>query len=122
MSQSDLTPQDVRDVTFGTTRLRAGYNMDEVDSFLDSVEATIAALTKALIHARDQEHIHRSQIDRLHERLAHASDPPTAPITMGHDPIVREVRERLRRILTEQIALLDEFFVSESSSPDRQQQ
>ncbi len=32
-----LTPQDVRNVRFTTTRFRPGYDEDEVDAFLDSV-------------------------------------------------------------------------------------
>ena len=37
-----LSAQNVRDARFGTTRIRAGYNMVEVDAFLDQVEDTIA--------------------------------------------------------------------------------
>ena len=36
-----LSAQNVRDARFGTTRIRAGYNMAEVDAFLDQVEDTI---------------------------------------------------------------------------------
>lgn len=40
-----LTPNDVRHVEFTPRRLRTGYDMDEVDLFLDDVETTIRALT-----------------------------------------------------------------------------
>jgi uncharacterized coiled-coil protein SlyX len=93
--------------------------MDEVDSFLDSVEATIAELSKALAQARDQEIVQRSQIERLQERLAKVTDPPTAPMVLGQDPLVREVRERLRRTLMEQLALLDQFAETQRTSPDQ---
>jgi len=40
-----LTPNDVRDMEFTPRRLRTGYDMEEVDLFLDDVETTIRALT-----------------------------------------------------------------------------
>lgn len=39
-----LRPEDIRDKGFNTTRLRAGYAEEEVDTFLDRAEAAIAAL------------------------------------------------------------------------------
>lgn len=40
----DLTGDDVRRVAFATTRLRPGYDEQEVDAFLDQAEAGISAL------------------------------------------------------------------------------
>ncbi len=39
-----LTPADIRNKTFRTTRLRPGYNEEDVDVLLDRIETTIAAL------------------------------------------------------------------------------
>ncbi|MGZ4666424.1 MAG: DivIVA domain-containing protein [Frankiaceae bacterium] len=39
-----LTPQDVRDKVFRPTRMRRGYDEDEVDGFLDEVEAELGRL------------------------------------------------------------------------------
>ena len=39
-----LTPQDIRDQQFTTVRMRTGYDMDEVDGFLDTVETEITRL------------------------------------------------------------------------------
>jgi DivIVA domain-containing protein len=39
-----LTPADVRDKQFSTTRLRPGYDEGEVDAFLDEVEAELGRL------------------------------------------------------------------------------
>src|SRR6201987_4511808 len=36
-----LTPADVRNKQFSTTRLRPGYDEEEVDDFLDQVEAGV---------------------------------------------------------------------------------
>jgi DivIVA domain-containing protein len=41
-----LTPEDVSNKRFTPVRLREGYDMGEVDQFLDEVEATLAQLTK----------------------------------------------------------------------------
>jgi len=41
-----LTPQDVSHKVFGPTRLRRGYNENEVDAFLDLVEAELTRLTE----------------------------------------------------------------------------
>ena len=39
-----LTPQQVADKTFTSTRLKVGYNEDEVDAFLDEVEGELTRL------------------------------------------------------------------------------
>lgn len=121
MTEPILTAADVRAVTFATTRIRAGYDMDEVDAFLDRVEQTIAALTFARDTARDQEAIQRAQLERLHTRLSEVTATPTEPITPGGDPIVREIRERLRKVLSEQLALLDQFAGNGTSSAQEPQ-
>ncbi len=40
-----LTPQEVASKVFGSTRMRRGYDENEVDAFLDQVEAEIIRLT-----------------------------------------------------------------------------
>jgi DivIVA domain-containing protein len=49
-----LSPQDVHDKQFKLVRNSTGYDMDEVDSFLDEVEAEVARLTDELAIAREQ--------------------------------------------------------------------
>ena len=41
-----LTPEDVRNKRFTPVRLREGYDMGEVDQFLDEVEAELERLLK----------------------------------------------------------------------------
>jgi DivIVA domain-containing protein len=41
-----LTPEDVSNKRFTTVRLREGYDMTEVDQFLDEVEAELTRITK----------------------------------------------------------------------------
>lgn len=64
-----LTAAEVRSTTFSTTRLRAGYDMDEVDAFLDIVEADVAQYADELQRSRDGEAVLRTQSDQLQMRL-----------------------------------------------------
>ena len=41
-----LTPQDIRDKQFTAVRLRDGYDMGEVEQFLDEVEVEFERLSK----------------------------------------------------------------------------
>ena len=67
-----LTPADVRAKQFAATRVRSGYDVDEVDAFLDIVEADIAALSGDLQQARDESAVLRSQHSQLQSRLRSA--------------------------------------------------
>ena len=65
-----LSAEDVRDVRFGTTRIRVGYDMKEVDAFLDAVESAIAQYASESQLARDDAAALRSQVAQLQARLA----------------------------------------------------
>lgn len=144
----ELTPQDVRDVRFGTTRMRAGYDMTEVDAFLDSIETSMGSYSTELRNSRDESDALRSQVHQLQARLqsvqaeldeCRALSAPASP-NDGHDtlvtgiedsadvettaenPIVRDqeqpvvaellrVREDVRRMLTEQLKLVEELHI-----------
>lgn len=64
-----LTAAEVRGTKFSTTRLRAGYDMDEVDAFLDIIEADVAQYADELQRSRDGEAVLRTQCDQLQARL-----------------------------------------------------
>ena len=66
----ELSAQDVRDVRFGITRLRAGYNMAEVDAFLDVIEAAVGNYSAESQRLRDEADALRSQIHQLQARLS----------------------------------------------------
>lgn len=65
----DLSASDVRAVRFGTTRMRTGYNMAEVDAFLDTVEQAIAGYSSESVRLADEADALRSQVQQLHGRL-----------------------------------------------------
>ena len=56
-----LTAAEVRATEFATTRMRAGYDMDEVDAFLDIIEADVAQYADELQRSRDGEAVLRTQ-------------------------------------------------------------
>lgn len=96
----ELSPQEVHDIRFGTTRLRAGYNMSEVDAFLDTIEAALETYSHELQHTRDEADALRSQIQQLQARLTSAQaeldecralSAPQATVD-GHDTIVAVVQ------------------------------
>jgi hypothetical protein len=41
-----LTPEDVRNKQFNTVRFKEGYELEEVDSFLDEIEVALTAVTR----------------------------------------------------------------------------
>lgn len=60
-----LTPADVRNKQFSTTRLRPGYDEEEVDAFLDEIEAELDRLIQ--------------ENEELRSKLAEAQRTPSAP-------------------------------------------
>jgi DivIVA domain-containing protein len=69
-----LTPEDVSNKRFTPVRLREGYDMGEVDQFLDEVEAELARLTK--------------ENDDLRAKLSAAQSG--SPVAFGKPEPVRE--------------------------------
>lgn len=65
-----LDAQSVRNVRFGTTRMRAGYDMAEVDAFLDTIETAIEHYSSQSQQSRDEVEALRSQVEQLQLRLA----------------------------------------------------
>jgi DivIVA domain-containing protein len=142
----ELSSHDVRNVRFGTTRMRAGYEMAEVDAFLDTIEAAVETYVTELQHSRDEADALRSQVQQIQGRLASVQAEldecralgASQTVQDGHDTIVTEikdtadvettaetpivgssvqqgvnellrVREDVRRMLTEQLKLVDEL-------------
>ena len=56
-----LTPEDVRNKRFTPVRLREGYDMGEVDQFLDEVESELERLTTENDRAPQQARSGRSR-------------------------------------------------------------
>lgn len=144
----DFTAQDIRDVRFGTTRMRAGYDMAEVDAFLDAIESAITFYSAQTQASVDEADALRSQVQQLQARLASTQAEldecrllASQPVADGHDTVITEiagdadgettaenpvvtpslgstseqglsalikVRDDVRRMLTEQLRLVDD--------------
>ncbi len=69
-----LTPQDVKAVQFGTVKMKSGYDMEDVDAFLDQVESELGRLLAENASLREQIRIFES-----------------APATPAPEPVTAEV-------------------------------
>src|SRR5688500_16663574 len=77
-----LTPEDVSNKRFTPVRLREGYDMGEVDQFLDEVEAELARLTK--------------ENDDLRSKLSSAQSggqPVAAPAPVAERPVEQPTQQ-----------------------------
>lgn len=84
-----LTPEDVSNKRFSAVRLREGYEMSEVDQFLDEVEAELARL-------------HREN-DDLRAQLAAAQSGDSSPTTAAApEPVVAREPEPVKEPEPEQ--------------------
>ena len=93
-----LSPADVRAASFRASRLRPGYDMDEVDEFLDLVQETIERLEGDVGRFREAETVLLTRCDELQERLASIERQP-APIreamrAQGQARSLEDVRPR----------------------------
>ena len=100
-----LTPAEVRATQFATTRVRSGYDVDEVDAFLDIVEADIAALSGDLQQARDESAVLRTQYSQLQSRLRSAELDLAAARERASSASAPEIRHETVEIIRPDPAL-----------------
>ena len=70
LEQELLTPEDVLKKTFQTTKFREGYDVEEVDDFLDLVLGTLRALYAENDALKAEPASHSSDDSAVHERVA----------------------------------------------------
>jgi DivIVA domain-containing protein len=73
-----ITPSEVRSVVFTTTRMRLGYDVEEVDAFLDQIEWSMEQML--------------AEINRLRRQIA--------DIDQAHAASLHEARTTARRLVT----------------------
>jgi DivIVA domain-containing protein len=78
-----LTPEDVQNKEFTTVRLREGYEMQEVDEFLDEVEAELARLL------RENEELRQKLAAVTRGGAAASAEPVQAPEVRRPEPVVQ---------------------------------
>lgn len=83
-----LTPQDVQSVQFATVKMKTGYDMEDVDAFLDRVEAELVRLNAENASLTEQ-------LRTLESKPAAAQDTapvPVVPATPTGTPSEQAVR------------------------------
>lgn len=118
-----LTPEDVHNKTFATVRLKEGYDLDEVDNFLDQIEGEFTRLTKEIEDLRavtrgeipasfteelDATNAHnaelKSRIEELENTLAVANaqnEELTRAASDGNENLVEELQRSLASVQAE---------------------
>jgi DivIVA domain-containing protein len=76
-----LTPQEVASKVFGPTRMRRGYDENEVDAFLDQVEAELTRLT--------------TENERLRQELGQGRNGAASPVAATSAPPATETPDPL---------------------------
>jgi DivIVA domain-containing protein len=111
-----LTPADVRAVSFRASRLRAGYDMDEVDEFLDAVQETIGHLGVDVARYREAESVLLVRCEQLQARIAllEQQDRASASAAQMQRPseIEASLAARCEALQTRVIALEHELAVA----------
>ncbi|MEU0570805.1 DivIVA domain-containing protein [Nonomuraea sp. NPDC005983] len=75
-----LTPADVRNKQFSTTRLRPGYDEEEVDAFLDEVEAELDRLIQ------ENEELRAKLAEAMRGKVPGGMNMPMAPAPVQEQP------------------------------------
>ncbi len=111
-----LTPEDVSNKRFTPVRLREGYDMGEVDQFLDEVEAELARLTKdnddlrsklssaqsggATSAAAPEKPVEQPKVEKAPEPVVAAAATPEETIRVETVPQASNAAARLLEIAT----------------------
>lgn len=82
-----LTPADVRNKQFSTTRLRPGYDEEEVDAFLDEVEAELDRLIQENEELRGKlAEVLRGNVPAMAAPVVEQPKAEAAPVPMMQQP------------------------------------
>ncbi|KJE24832.1 DivIVA domain [Frankia torreyi] len=109
-----LTPQDVQNKVFSPTRFRTGYNEDEVDTFLDEVEAELTRLL-------DENSDLRRQLDEARRSGGGGPGVP-AQILEENQGLRRQVEETRRQLAQVQAQAAQAAQAARERAQQQQQQ
>jgi DivIVA domain-containing protein len=101
-----LTPADIDKIQFSTTRLKEGYDQNEVDAFLDRLSVDYARGCADLARAEQEITRLRSQISRLTE--APTAVAATTPVATA-DRLLRVAEQTAEQHVAEARAEADEI-------------
>lgn len=95
-----MTPADVHAQQFTTVRMRTGYEMDEVDAFLDAVESEISRLLAENDDLRAQLTQAQSRVLAAEQKAAKMHTPPPAAPSPRQGSNVVEVKPAVDAVPT----------------------
>lgn len=93
-----LTPADVRNKVFATVRVREGYDMAQVDDFLDQVEATLDRVLRENAELKTRP-AQPPAVESAPQIIALAQEAAERAVTMAKEQardIVAEARDRAK--------------------------
>ena len=93
-----LTPEDIRDKKFSTVRgFREGYNLVEVDAFLDAVQAEVARLRSEISTLKDSANAgeHNAAAARMLELAQRTAEEHIAAAQGQAERLISEAREKI---------------------------
>lgn len=121
-----LTPEDVQNKEFTTVRLREGYEMQEVDEFLDEVEAELSRLQRENDELRDKlAAVTRGGVAASAEPIQARQEAPKAPPSAmappaaAPAPVVSQPSEAAAKVLALAQKTADELVADAKSEADR---
>src|SRR5437764_355543 len=90
-----LTPEDVQNKRFSTVRFKEGYDEEEVDAFLDEVEAELRRLLGENSDLRTSPAAAAAPLAAQPVQPAQAPPPPAAPAAPAEEPSEAALRTLL---------------------------
>lgn len=93
-----LSPEDIRDKKFSTVRgFREGYNLVEVDAFLDLVQSEVARMRAEITALKDNLNSgeHNAAAARMLELAQRTADDHIAAAQSEAERIINEAREKI---------------------------
>ncbi|WP_031523380.1 DivIVA domain-containing protein [Streptomyces sp. NRRL F-5123] len=90
-----LTPEDVRNKQFTTVRLREGYDEDEVDAFLDEVEAELTRLLRENEDLRAKLAAATRAAAQAGQRKPEPQDRPVPAAISGPQPVQQQMPQQM---------------------------
>lgn len=96
-----MDPQEIKNVEFKITRIKSGYDPDEVDNFLDKVEGNYKVTLSVLEEEKKKTTALRRELAEANRKLAEFGDAPTMQIPMNAARILEAAQRTADDVVNE---------------------
>lgn len=96
-----MTPADIESKEFKVTRFREGYDLDEVDEFLDRVAEYMRHVEQTLHEERQRVTRLKSELATANRKLEEHADAPTMQIPMNATRILEAAQRTADDVIAE---------------------